>query len=264
MTSKELENQYPLAWAYLQVNKKILENREKGAFKDSQWYRFGRNQNLGMWEQTKLLIPYMITDLSSYYDIGDNFYFINVTTGGYGITIDENKSSYLYLCGLLNSRLLDFYFKRVSTTFHGGYFAANKQYIEQLPIRTINFSDPAEKAQHDKMVALVESMLELHKRLASAKTPQEKEMLSRQIESTDGAIDRLVYELYGLTEKKSRLWRARIECVAPARQDKSAKRDLASTQNTSVKTGATHLWACENAAGERDAGAADRVNGWGD
>ena len=55
------------------------------------------------------------------------------------------------------------------------------------------------------MVALVETMLELHKRQASAKTPQEKEMLSRQIESTDGAIDRLVYGLYGLTEEEVKI-----------------------------------------------------------
>ena len=27
-------------------------------------------------------------------------------------------------------------------------------------------------------------------------------MLSRQIEATDGAIDKLVYELYGLTEEE--------------------------------------------------------------
>ena len=77
--------------------------------------------------------------------------------------------------------------------------------LSQLPIRPINFSDPAEKAQHDKMVSLVETMLELHKRLASAKTPQEKEMLSRQIKSTDGAIDRLVYGLYGLTEEEVKI-----------------------------------------------------------
>ena len=38
-----------------------------------------------------------------------------------------------------------------------------------------------------------------------AKTPQEKEMLARQIESTDGAIDRLVYELYGLTEEEVKI-----------------------------------------------------------
>jgi hypothetical protein len=31
--------------------------------------------------------------------------------------------------------------------------------IKQLPIRTINFDDPTEKAQHDKLVSLVDDML---------------------------------------------------------------------------------------------------------
>ena len=48
-------------------------------------------------------------------------------------------------------------------------------------------------------------ILELHKRSASARTPQDKEMLERQIESTDEAIDRLVYELYGLTEEEIKI-----------------------------------------------------------
>jgi hypothetical protein len=33
----------------------------------------------------------------------------------------------------------------------------------QYTVRTINFSDPADKSRHDRMVALVEQMLELHK-----------------------------------------------------------------------------------------------------
>ena len=45
----------------------------------------------------------------------------------------------------------------------------NRQYIEQLPIRTIDFSDPDDAARHEKMVGLVERMLELHKTLAEAK-----------------------------------------------------------------------------------------------
>jgi len=36
----------------------------------------------------------------------------------------------------------------------------------------------------------------------NARLEQEKTMLSRQIEATDGAIDKLVYELYGLTEEE--------------------------------------------------------------
>ncbi|MBA4376782.1 MAG: hypothetical protein C0401_11510 [Anaerolinea sp.] len=104
-----------------------------------------------------------------------------------------------YICGLLNSKLLDFYFKIVTTTFNSGYFAANKQYVEKLPIRTINFSDPADVARHDRMVALVQSMLTLHKQSAAARLPDEKERITRQIQTTDRQIDKLVYQLYNLT-----------------------------------------------------------------
>ena len=46
-------------------------------------------------------------------------------------------------------------------------------------------------------------MLELHKR--SPRLPQEKESLQRAIESTDERIDRLVYDLYGLTDEEIRI-----------------------------------------------------------
>ena len=53
----------------------------------------------------------------------------------------------------------------------------------------------------DKIKQLVETfeqnLNEYHtrKNIASAKTPQEKESMQRQVESTDGQIDKLVYEL---------------------------------------------------------------------
>jgi hypothetical protein len=55
-------------------------------------------------------------------------------------------------------------------------------------------------ARHDRMVSLVERMLDLHKRVAAEQVPHVKTMLQRQIEATDRQIDALVYELYGLTE----------------------------------------------------------------
>ncbi|MCJ7484172.1 MAG: Eco57I restriction-modification methylase domain-containing protein [Thermodesulfovibrionales bacterium] len=201
----EMKKKFPLAWEYLNKNKKILENREKNSFCDAQWYRFGRTQNLGLWEQPKLMIPYMVTNLNAFFDEDRNYYFINVTTGGYGITVNEKIGSYRYICGLLNSRLLNFYFKRVSTNFHGGYFAANKQYIEQLPIRTIDVTNPNDKAQHDLMVSLVESIQGLQKLKAAAKTQTEQEMIQRQTDATDREINKLVYELYSLSEDEVRI-----------------------------------------------------------
>ena len=59
-------------------------------------------------------------------------------------------------------------------------------------------------------VILVEQMLKLHKDKVGARLGQEKAMLQREIEATDAQIDRLVYDLYGLTEDE-------IEIVEAAR-----------------------------------------------
>ncbi|MDD3566217.1 MAG: hypothetical protein PHN90_11180, partial [Methanothrix sp.] len=55
------------------------------------------------------------------------------------------------------------------------------------------------------MESLVERMLYLHKKMAETKIAHEKTLLQRQIEATDKQIDRLVYELYGLTEEEIRI-----------------------------------------------------------
>ena len=56
-----------------------------------------------------------------------------------------------------------------------------------------------------KMVSLVDQMMELHKKLAEAKIPDEKTRLQRQIDSTDSQIDQLVYELYDLTDEEIKI-----------------------------------------------------------
>ena len=67
---------------------------------------------------------------------------------------------------------------------------------------SIDFTSPTDVARHDQMVALVERMLDLHKRVAAEQMPHVKTVLQRQIEATDRQIDLLVYELYGLTEEE--------------------------------------------------------------
>lgn len=67
--------------------------------------------------------------------------------------------------------------------------------------KAINFSEPADKAHHDKMVSLLEQMLDQHKRKATADAASQ-ERLGRLIDSTDKQIDALVYELYELTQEE--------------------------------------------------------------
>ncbi|HPV99393.1 MAG: TaqI-like C-terminal specificity domain-containing protein [Spirochaetota bacterium] len=181
-------------------NKARLENREKGKFKDKDWHRFGRNQNIGIQNQVKICVPRLVEMLYAAYDIDGNHFLDNVDVGGITLIDQFSDHSLEYLLGLLNSRLLKWFFPFVSAPFRGGWLSANKQFLSQLPIRPINFDDPADRDRHDRMVALVERMLSLHRELAAAREPHQRTALQRQIDATDARIDALVYELYDLTD----------------------------------------------------------------
>ena len=130
-----------------------------------------------------------------------------MASGGFSIKTGGAFSlSRRYLLGVLNSKLIFSYLRQISNIFRGGWITCTKQYVTQLPIRTINFSDPADKTRHDRMVALVERMLELNKKKHSGKlAPSELDRLEREIAATDQEIDNLVYELYGITHEERKI-----------------------------------------------------------
>jgi hypothetical protein len=110
-----------------------------------------------------------------------------------------------YILAILNSPLLTYFLKETGTILRGGYFRMKTAYLNPFPIRTINFSDPADKAHYDQIVRLVEQILSLHKQLAAAKTPDDKTRIQRQIDVTDQQMDRLVYELYELAQEDTKI-----------------------------------------------------------
>lgn len=55
------------------------------------------------------------------------------------------------------------------------------------------------------MVTLVQQILDLNERLPNVKTAHDQTAIQRQIDATDAQIDRLVYELYDLSEDEIRL-----------------------------------------------------------
>ncbi|MFA6373771.1 MAG: N-6 DNA methylase, partial [Methanothrix sp.] len=110
----------------------------------------------------------------------------------------EYGFSDLFILGIINSALISWYFPLASNKLVTKNFPRISILdLKRFPIPPIDFSYPADVARHDRMVELVQSMLDLHK-LASAGTDHDKTLLARRIEATDRQIDRLVYELYGL------------------------------------------------------------------
>jgi len=113
---------------------------------------------------------------------------------------NSTKVSMKYLTGIINSRLMSFVYPFMSNKMIAQSFPRiTVGDLRKLPIRTIDFDNPDDKAKHDTMVKLVDRMLDLHKKLDAAKVPDEKTKIQRQINTTDKKIDNLVYELYNLT-----------------------------------------------------------------
>jgi hypothetical protein len=193
---------WPKTAAYLSATRRRLEDREKGKFKDSCWHRFGRSQNLGKQSRIKICVPRLVDELCAGYDENGAHFLDNVDVGGVTLKPNYQRHDLRYISGLLNTRLMRWFFPNVSAPFRGGWYSANRQFLSQLPIRTIDFNNPADVAMHDRMVQHVQRMLDLHKKKAEEKNPNILKQIETQISVTNRQIDRLVYELYGLSEEE--------------------------------------------------------------
>jgi len=196
---KDIERDYPKTAAYILENKKRLEDREKGAFRDADWHRLGRSQNLGIQSRAKLCVPRLVDRLHAALDHDGGHFLDNVDVGGVTLKAAYAAHGLQYVLALLNSRLMRWYFPQVSAPFRGGWRSANRQFLSLLPFRVVDFRSAGDRAIHGQLSGLAGSMQTLHMQLAAANSAAQRNVIQRQIDATDARIDRLVYDLYGLT-----------------------------------------------------------------
>ena len=170
------------------------EKAEKRCDKGEYWWELRACDYYGEFEKPKIMLPDISLRGNFALDEEGKKYCANTA---YIISNSEK-----YLLGILNSLLITFFYKNISSTYRGGYLRFIYQYLEILPIRPIDFNQPDDSACHDEMVNLVNNMLDLNKKLNESKIPQAIEVLKRQIDSTDKQIDHLVYNLYDLTDEE--------------------------------------------------------------
>jgi hypothetical protein len=173
----------------------FAEKAKKRCDKGDYWWELRACDYYDAFDKPKIVYPDIAKESRITFDekgtvVGNTAYFIPVND--------------LYLLGLLNSRLIFLYFKRNAAVLgdadKGGRLRWFTQDVVKIPIRPITASLSADVASHARMVALVQKMLDLHKQLSTTHAQQEIEELKRDIAFTDKEIDRLVYELYDLTD----------------------------------------------------------------
>lgn len=194
-----LKSEYPKAHKYLADQKRTLARRKGG----SAWYGFSAPRNLHVHRTADLFVPLLANRGSSVIAPSQSEGYCLMAGAGFSLRLkDESGLTPEVLLGLVNSTLLHWYLSRISSKFRGGWVTCTKQYFTRLPIRLPSHSNSADISE---FLSTVETILVLYKRLDEVKSQHDRTQLQRRIEATDRQIDRLVYELYGLTDAEIKI-----------------------------------------------------------
>jgi len=152
-------------------------------------------------DEKKIIIRQTADNLIAHIDTNKFLSLKNV----HNLRINQKDLTYEYLLGLLNSKLLDWWYQKLIPE-RGRVFAEVKVVNrKKLPIKLIDFSVPKEKQAHDTIVQLVDNLLNLNKELQKTKIETQRNQLQRAIDHSEMKIDELVYELYGLSEEEIKI-----------------------------------------------------------
>lgn len=110
----------------------------------------------------------------------------------------------MFILGLLNSRLMDYYLRSVCPPKLNGYTRFSSSYISQVPLKRIKMDVDAERQAHDKLADLSRTMVRLYKLKSDTSTKYDDATVQRQIDSIDRQIDETVYALYEFTDSEVR------------------------------------------------------------
>ena len=135
-------------------------------------------------DKEKILLPRTVLSLKASYDNGKNFIMDRI----YYLILKEGvKIDLMCVLGILNSKLIDFYYKNKFKSTHvgGGYLDLRGVQIKNLPTKL-----PDEK-QSKRIKELVKRMRDLCEKNDE-----------QQIKNVDYEIDEEIYKLYGITDKE--------------------------------------------------------------
>ncbi len=108
-----------------------------------------------------------------------------------------NEKTLKYIIGIINSKLMNFYFANTYIDYN-----IKPTYLNELPIRKLSKS-----SQSVMLISLVSKILSLNNQLIVLKDKKtdERARIEEEINKTDVEIDDLVYNLYGINESEKKV-----------------------------------------------------------
>lgn len=169
----KMQELYPSLMQHLMT----FEKKAKARYDQGQyWWELRACDYYEEFERPKIMLPDISLKAECLFDNSDS-YCINTA---YIIPTEE-----IALLGILNSSVVHFFYSNITSSVRGGYLRFIRQYLEQIPIPDMF------QSRSDEIKTLVEKIIEAKKGKSTKNEIQ-----------FENHIDRLVYELYGLTDEE--------------------------------------------------------------
>lgn len=185
---EKIQNNYPQTFKYIKDHERIFKERERGrAGKMRFWYAYIYPKNLNKFEKPKLSSMEICANFPNVFYDDNNFY--HPTTVYSWVKRENTEESYEYLLAIANSKLLWWFLKITGDTLQGDARRFKTNYLNPFPI-----PDRVDKEMESQIIKKVKNVMNIKKQDPDADTTD-----------LESEIDRLVYELYGLTDEEIRI-----------------------------------------------------------
>ncbi len=200
-----IQNEFPLAFAYLQKHKAILNNPKRDIKPEpqtkSEWHRYGRHQSLDSCGLPSKIIVGVLSVGDKYaIDIHGTLISSGGTAGYCVVAIPTNSDySIYYIQAILNSKYLEWFSAIYGEVFRGGYIARGTKVLKNLPIRKIDFTNTAQKNLHDSIVKTQKELINIYD-LINENAGNKRTLTPHQGQFTreKATLEKLLAKLYDL------------------------------------------------------------------
>ncbi|MBW2118175.1 MAG: Eco57I restriction-modification methylase domain-containing protein [Deltaproteobacteria bacterium] len=183
----EVRKRFPYAYKYLTSKKDELKGRQYFDNSNKRWYELWNQRNLDRFLRTKIVTLDNAKCNSFALDKGT---YMGTTTTYSIILKNKRLDNYLYILGVLNSSVIEFYHKNNTIPQAGGFYRYQAIFINSLPIRF-----PKDISPYINLVSKILGITENDDYSYNAAKQATVKEYERQ-------IDQMVYELYGLTPEE--------------------------------------------------------------
>lgn len=170
---KKMRNDFPEIMDHLETYEDKAKKRyDKGEY----WWELRSCDYYDKFNKEKIMLPDIAIKAECMFD---NLGSVCANTA-YIIPVSD-----LFLLGLLNSKLIHFFYKSITPSIRGGYLRFIRQYLEQIPV----VKD--KEIEKQKIGSLVKEILKIRSIDSES-----------DLSEYEKKIDKLVYQLYGLTDEE--------------------------------------------------------------